>query len=80
MLPFTPEMYSIVGRVSVELTTPEGNGVTVRRVCRFATDPEKTMTPAGLEPDHCILERDVSLPFRRRSLGCRHATAELLSL
>ena len=29
----------LVGRVGVEPTTPEGSGVTVRRVCRFATYP-----------------------------------------
>ena len=29
----------MVGQVGVEPTTPEGNGFTARRVCRFATDP-----------------------------------------
>ena len=29
----------MVGQVGVEPTTPEGSGFTVRRVCRFATDP-----------------------------------------
>ena len=31
----------MVGQVGVEPTTPEGNGFTVHRVCRFATDPYK---------------------------------------
>lgn len=29
----------MVGQVGVDPTAPEGNGFTVRRVCRFATDP-----------------------------------------
>ena len=29
----------LVGQVGVEPTTPEENGFTARRVCRFATDP-----------------------------------------
>ncbi len=37
-----------MGRVGVEPTTPEGNGFTVRRVCRFATCP--LVHGAGVEP------------------------------
>ena len=31
--------FYMVGQVGVDPTTPEGNGFTARRVCRFATDP-----------------------------------------
>lgn len=29
----------LVGQVGVDPATPEGNGFTARRSCRFATDP-----------------------------------------
>lgn len=40
-------MGDLVDKVGADPTTPEGNGFTVRRICRFATYPYKLNGAVG---------------------------------
>ena len=48
-------LYKLVGEVGADPTTPEGNGFTVRRSCRFATLPNKVTTKALSRSSRVIL-------------------------